>query len=368
MVPARELVDLNYGKALVKGSRNVGNVPVYGTNGRCGWHDLPLAPGPSVILGRKGMGPLGVEWSSKPFWVIDTAYYVSSRTEELNLKYFYYVVKYIGLNHLKDGTSNPSLSRDTFGFQLLPFPPPDEQCRIAEILDAFDDKIEMNSRMNETLEAIARALFNWWFMSGSTGSETVVEKLVEIDPSESLPKGTQVTWVEMKDVPTSGPSIMGWVEREFRGGSKFRNEDTLLSRITPCLENGKTAFVDILEDGELGAGSTEFIVLRGRAVPSQWVYCLARDERFRDFAIQQMTGSSGRQRVPNREIAGFTIPSPRREDLTSFDRVTRPLFEMISSNRKQTQVLAQARDALLPRLLSGEIRVGAAEREVAKAV
>ena len=164
LVKATENVSLNYGKALRDDERNAGRIPVYGTNGRCGWHDSPLANGPGVILGRKGQGPLGVEWCDSDFWVIDTACYVTRKSPHINLKYFYHLVKYIGLNHLKDGTSNPGLSRDTFGSLLLPMPPLKEQQAIACILGALDDKIELNRRMNRTLEGIARALFQSWFV------------------------------------------------------------------------------------------------------------------------------------------------------------------------------------------------------------
>src|SRR5262249_52267865 len=84
---ADSLVTLHYGKSLVEKARSIGDIPVYGTNGRCGWHNEPLDIGPSVILGRKGMGPLGVEWTAGPFWVIDTAYYVTSNRDDLDLKY-----------------------------------------------------------------------------------------------------------------------------------------------------------------------------------------------------------------------------------------------------------------------------------------
>jgi type I restriction enzyme S subunit len=164
LVPAGKLVELAYGDGLTEKNRRPGLIPVYGTNGRCGWHDTGLAKGPGVILGRKGMGPLGVEWCERDFWVIDTAYFVRPLTSDLDLKYFYYLVKYIGLNHLKDGTSNPSLTRDTFKLLLLPLPPRDIQTRIQAILSEFDDKIELNRRMNETLEALARRLFKSWFV------------------------------------------------------------------------------------------------------------------------------------------------------------------------------------------------------------
>src|SRR5258707_15544 len=123
VVKSEDIVHLNYGKALRDADRQLGKIPVYGTNGQCGWHNKALTTGPGVILGRKGQGPLGVEWCDSDFWVIDTAYFVTLKTDQFDLRYFYYLVKYIGLNHLKDGTSNPSLSRGTFSDLLLPMPP-----------------------------------------------------------------------------------------------------------------------------------------------------------------------------------------------------------------------------------------------------
>ncbi len=164
LVKSGEIVQLNYGKALREAERQPGEIPVYGTNGQCGWHNKALAPGPGVILGRKGQGPLGVEWCDSDFWVIDTAYFVTAKTDQLDLRYFYYLVKYIGLNHLKDGTSNPSLSRDTFADLLLPLPSLEIQRAISRHLHALDRKIELNRRMNQTLEATARAIFKSWFV------------------------------------------------------------------------------------------------------------------------------------------------------------------------------------------------------------
>jgi type I restriction enzyme S subunit len=164
LVAARDLFELKYGKALVEAHRRPGHVPVYGTNGRCGSHDEALFRGPGVILGRKGQGPLGVEWSDDDYWVIDTAYSLAPLRADIELRYAYFLIKFIGLNHLKDGTSNPTLSRDTFGAQVLPLPPLGQQRAISHILGTLDDKIELNRRMNETLEAMARALFKSWFV------------------------------------------------------------------------------------------------------------------------------------------------------------------------------------------------------------
>ena len=208
MVPARNLVTLNYGRALKTSTRSPGKIPVFGTNGQCGWHDKPLTKAPGLILGRKGQGPLGVEWCDKDFWVIDTAYYASTLTPDLDLKYLYHLVKYVGLNHLKDGTSNPTLSRDTFGAQLFPLPPLAEQKAIATVLGALDDKIELNRRMNATLEAMARALFHSWFVD----FDPVRAKLDGCQPV-GLDQATADLFPEHLEETALGHTPKGWEVR-----------------------------------------------------------------------------------------------------------------------------------------------------------
>ena len=94
-------------KALVASSRRPGRAPGFGTNGQTGTHDTPLFAGPGVVVGRKGAGHLGVHWTDQDYWVIDTAYSLIPR-DDVDLKFAYYLVNYVGLDHLKHGTSNPN--------------------------------------------------------------------------------------------------------------------------------------------------------------------------------------------------------------------------------------------------------------------
>ena len=394
MVPARKLVTLNYGRALKANTRSPGKVPVFGTNGQRGWHDTPLAKAPGLILGRKGQGPLGVEWCDKDFWVIDTAYYASTLTPDIDLKYLYHLVKYVGLNHLKDGTSNPTLSRDTFGAQLFPLPPLAEQKAIAAVLGALDDKIELNRRMNATLEALARALFQSWFVDFDLvrakldgrkpiGLDDATAALfsanfqdsplgpiphgwtshrlpdaIEVNPRRTLKAGVTAPYLDMKNLPTQGHSAEEVIDREFSSGTKFQNGDTLLARITPCLENGKTGYVDFLEDGQVGWGSTEFIVLTPKPpLPPQFGYLLARSDALRTHAIQNMTGTSGRQRVPSESFNTFWLAVPPPKIARRFDELTAPLMAKIKANSTESRTLATLRDTLLPKLLSGGFQI-----------
>ncbi len=272
------------------------------------------------------------------------------------------------------------------------------QKAIAHILSTLDDKIELNRKTNETLEEIAKALFKSWFVDFDpvrakaegrpTGLPAEIsdlfpdsfedselgqipsgwktgrlEEILEIDPPRQLRRGSVSPYLEMKGVPTSGHSAVDVIGREFSSGSKFRNGDTLLARITPCLENGKTAFVDFLKDGETGWGSTEFIVMCSRREEiNSFAYYLARSDVFRNNAIQNMVGSSGRQRVPSDAVSGFTLPLPPEEILVKFGLLATSLMRRISANANQSAILSKIRDALLPKLISGEIRISDAEK------
>jgi type I restriction enzyme S subunit len=138
------------------------------------------------------------------------------------------------------------------------------------------------------------------------------DDVVLINPSEKMPKGTQAKKVVMDKIHPFTKKIKGYEIEGYSGGTKFRNGDTLLARITPCLENGKTAFVDFLGEHEVAFGSTEYIVIRERdgVTDKQFLYYLAISPDFRDMAIQGMTGSSGRQRVETDVIKNYQLELP----------------------------------------------------------
>lgn len=277
------------------------------------------------------------------------------------------------------------------------------QRAIAHVLGTLDDKIDLNRQMNETLEGIARAIFRSWFMDfdpvrakaegrDPTLPEHIADlfpdkfedhpdgpvpkgwdmaplpQIIEVNPPRSLRRGEIAPYLDMANMPTRGHMPDQWIDRPFGSGMRFVNGDTLFARITPCLENGKTAWVTFLPEGQTGWGSTEFIVLRPKAaIPAVFAYCLARSEEFRQFAIQKMTGSSGRQRVPSESLSRFMLVKPPEEVFTAFGRMVEPLFARATANAMSSRTLAGIRDALLPKLLSGELRVPDTERLLRRA-
>jgi len=150
-------------------------------------------------------------------------------------------------------------------------------------------------------------------------------------------------------------------------GARFQNGDTLFARITPCLENGKTGFVQFLPtDDAVACGSTEFIVLRSKTLCPEYVYLMARSDPFRDNAIKSMSGATGRQRVQEECFTQFLLAQPLDAILDHFQMIARPQFELIFSLNRRNMVLRRTRDLLLPRLISGEVDVSELDIAVPK--
>lgn len=162
------------------------------------------------------------------------------------------------------------------------------------------------------------------------------EKAVSFNPKRNLVKGKLTRFVAMTDIEPFTKNIKTFSIRTFSGGAKFKNGDTLMARITPCLENGKTGFVDFLEKDEVVAGSTEFIVLTGKdnISDSDFVYYLSTSPSIRATAIKAMTGTSGRQRVENEKLAGHLVQLPPIDEQKQIAEILSSLDDKIELNRK----------------------------------
>jgi type I restriction enzyme S subunit len=395
MVPARKLVTLNYRRALKADTRSPGKVPVFGTNGQCGWHDAPLAKAPGLILGRKGQGPLGVEWCDKDFWVIDTAYYASTLTPDIDLKYLYHLVNYVGLNHLKDGTSNPTLSRDTFGAQLFPLPSLAEQKAIAAVLGALDDKIELNRRMNATLEAMARALFQSWFvdfdpvrakldgrppaaLDPAPAAAALFPEHLEDSPLGHIPKGWKAGTVVEGFNLTMGQSPPGDTYNEegnglpfYQGrtdfGFRFPTRRIYCTAPTRYAKPGDTLVRVRAPVGDINMANEECCIGRGVAAvrhksgATSFTYH-SMANLYPDFARFEAEGTVfGSINKDSFEQLRFVIPPD--EIVAAYERQAGPLDEQIRTLENQSRTLATLRDTLLPKLLSGELSVAATDKE-----
>ncbi len=299
------------------------------------------------------------------------------------------------------GATMPNLNTSILSAVPILLPELTVQQSIANILGCLDERIDLLRETNATLEAIAQALFKSWFVdfdpvhACARGEQPAglapevaalfpdsfeesplglvprgwslsqLSEAYEINPTRKLKKGEMAPYLDMASVATSGHTVAGVADREMGSGTKFINGDTLLARITPCLENGKTAFVDFLSQEQTGWGSTEFVVLRPKApLPAYHGYLLARHTAFREHAIQSMSGTSGRQRVQNDVLSRYLVTVPSEKVAMAFNDVISPLQQKITENHRQAQTLANLRDTLLPRLISGQLRLPDAEQQL----
>lgn len=179
-------------------------------------------------------------------------------------------------------------------------------------------------------------------------------KYIDINPKEFLAKGTLAKKISMDKLQPFCRDIPEYEIAKFSGGAKFRNSDTIMARITPCLENGKTAMVNILEPDEVGFGSTEFIVFRAKEgyTDPDFVYYLVKSSIVRDPAIKSMVGSSGRQRVQIDVVQNLVIPFPSLSEQRKIASILKSLDDKIALNTKINDNLEQQAASIFAEWLS----------------
>jgi type I restriction enzyme, S subunit len=329
----------------------------YGKIGRISAKDLPVMMNTSVIRFH----------SSNDERLDDDFLYAFLRSEMFRTQIESFVI----------GSAQPNFGPSHLKQMFLPLPPLPIQRRIASILSAYDELIENNRRRIRILEEMARSIYREWFVDFRfPGHEKIplvdsslgpipqgwgvngLPECVEINPRVVVPKGHEFPFVPMGSLANDSMLITDTEMRLGNGGAKFRNGDTLFARITPCLENGKTGFVQFLADEQaMACGSTEFIVLRSKTLTPEFVYCLARNEEFRGNAIKSKSGASGRQRVQENCFGQFLVVHPTQIILDRFSSVAVPSFRLVHQLHLQNQNLRRTRDLLLPRLLLGTMNI-----------
>lgn len=176
----------------------------------------------------------------------------------------------------------------------------------------------------------------------------ILSDIININPKRPIKKGTEVKFVAMGDVKEFNKKIKDFTLRKYSGGARFQNHDTLVARITPSLENGKTSYVDLLEENEIAAGSTEFIVLSAKEEKTtpQFTYYLAISSKIRERLIKSMTGTSGRQRVDNDVFNQIKIPVPPINEQESITDFLNSIDKKIENNQKMNQTLEEIGQAI----------------------
>lgn len=419
------LVELKYGKSLKDYKHSNGKYPVYGTNGPVGWCDKPLCGFSSVIVGRKG-AYRGIHFSSKPFYVIDTAFYVVPKID-INLKWAYYSLLTQDINGMDSGSAIPSTSRDDFYALQAKVPPRYIQNAIVDHLDALNDKIELNRQINATLEAMAQALFKSWFVDFDPVIDNALAAGNPIPEPLQARAATRQALAEQRGAADAKPGLpvtlrqqfpdrfvfsdeMGWVPEgwevvplvEFgtivcgKTPSKPRPEyfgheipfikipdmhtamfvvdpTEMLSQlgantqIKKTVPRGSVCVSCIATVGKVIIATTESqtnqqinsIVPRAQYLtPYLYFYMLNLEKHFHDLA----SGGAVTLNMNTSTFSKIGVLKPNEELLEIFGDSVQSQFAKIENTQFESMALARVRDTLLPKLLSGQLRIPEAEK------
>ena len=393
-----DLAILEYGKSLKGYQTSSGPYPVFGTNGRIGSHTQHLCPFPSVVIGRKG-AYRGVHYSPEPFFVIDTAFYLYPKVE-LDTKWAYYQLLTVDINGLDSGSAIPSTSREDFYFLPVSVPPLPEQRSIAHILGALDDKIELNRRMNQTLEEMARAIYKDWFVDFGPvrakleGREPYLppelwhlfpDRLVDSELGE-VPEGwgggtvadvaaisggatpsTKVSayweggihsWATPKDLSSLSVPVLLDTERKITDQGLARISSGLHDVGTVLLSSRAPIGYLAINEVPVAVNQGFIAITPGEGISNLFLlnWCRAAQEEI----ISHANGSTFLE-ISKRNFSQIQLTIPPRGVMNAFHEGALQLHRKIVENERANKLLQAQRDVLLPRLVSGEVRVGAIE-------
>ena len=394
-----DFVALQRGHDLTEPDRRIGRIPVMGSAGQNGFHDTALASGPGIVIGRSGASFGQVHYSPVDYWPHNTALYVKDFKGN-DPRFVFYLLKALDFDRYNSGSAQPSLNRNFIYPIRCHVPPLAEQRAIAGVLGALDDKIELNRRMNATLESMARALFQSWFVD----FDPVRAKLDGRTPAGLDPE-TAAFFPDKFEDSAVGQIPHGWsigkitdcCDRIHSGGTPRRDRPEYWQNgQIPWLTSGEvrqpmiTATENFISEFGLKASSAKWVpanstvvalygatagqvsFLGTTATTNQAICSLIPKSGFEFFNYFALRGASAdmeskavgsaQQNISKGIIEEVVVVLPSAVILTAFTKAAEPLFRRWIANINQSRTLATLRDALLPKLLSGELSVAGAEK------
>ena len=373
-----DLATLEYGKSFRDYSYSTGEYPVFGTNGQIGWSNEYLCHTDGVIIGRKG-AYRGVRYSATPFFVIDTAFFLKPK-EDFDIKWAYYELLSHNINSLDSGSAIPSTSRTDFYSIRVGIPPLKEQQNIGKILYDIDSKIELNQQMNKTLESIAQALFKHWFIDfefpdengqpyKSSGGEMVDSELGEIPQNWEIKRLDEVAdflnGLALQKYPAINENNYLPVIKIKEMNSGISESSDKASSDIPSeyiVDDGDILFawsgslgVSIWCNGK-GALNQHLFKVTSLTYPKWFYYrwLLSYLPEFIDIARDKATTMGHIQR---HHLSESLVAVPDTSTIAVMNDIFNPVMERIINLKIENKTLATIRDSLLPKLISGKIRV-----------
>lgn len=353
-----DVVTFQRGYDLTKNQMKNGQVPVAGSNGIIGYHNQSTTKGPGVTIGRSGN--IGTAHFYKTdFWAHNTVLFV----KEFNLsepKFIYYFLKTIDFTQFNAGSSVPTLNRNHIHQLDFLLPPLPEQQAIAEVLSSLDDKIDLLHRQNKTLEALAETLFRQWFIEetderwedvslGNSELSTIISSGIREFEGEKIFLATG----DVQDTLITGGEKIRFNNRPSRA-----NMQPVEYSVWFAKKGGvrKLLMFDDYSDINKHILSTGFSGLKTNELSHYYIWCYVLSKEFQEIKDSLVSGSV-QPDITNEGIKSILIPKPDNQTLLKFNQLVKPWFIKIQKNNSQIRTLTALRDTLLPKLMSGEVRV-----------
>lgn len=382
-----ELVTIKYGKNQKKVKDENGIYPILGTGGRMGWANDFLYDKPSVLIPRKG-SISRVMYIDEPFWTVDTLFYTIVKEKLVIPKYLYYNLSLIDFIHYNEGTTIPSLRTETLNKIEINIQPLNVQKQIVKILDCLENKININKKINTTLEEIAQAIFKHWFVDfefpnengepyKSSGGKFVESELGMIPEGWGVKSLDQIAHYKnglamQKYRPLDGEESLPVLKiKELNQGFTDENSDRCSCKIDEEVKvyDGDIIFswsgtllVKIWMGGNAGLNQHLFKVT-SEIYPKWFYYYWTKFylDRFIRIAADRATTMG---HIKRSHLKESLVAVPPKELINEFNNIFEPIIKKIVNTGIESRYLGELRDTLLPKLMSGEIRVPEAEEVV----
>ncbi len=356
-----DILTLEYGKRLNDYKDGNGNYDVFGTNGKIGFANEFLYDKPSVIIGRKG-AYREVHLAKQPFFVIDTAFYTKTKIKELNSLFLYYWFKNIDINEMDSGSAIPSTSRDeVYDLDIL-LPPLPEQRAIASVLSNLDDKIDMLHRQNKTLEAMAETLFRQWFVEEADDEwdEDSLLNLIQLvgggTPKTSIIEywDGEIPWLAGGDIAANHKSFVNYAEKRITEAGLNKSSAKLLPKYSTVISARGTVGKYCLLAEPMAFSQSNYGIIPNIDDCFFFTYLLI------NHVVEELQSSAYGSVFDTITTATFKenkVLIPTETEIIQFEESISPYFRKMFINKVQIRTLEKLRDTLLPKLMSGEVRV-----------
>ncbi len=380
------VLEIKYGKDHKKLSN--GNIPCYGSGGLMRYVSEQLYDKESILIPRKG-SLNNVMFQNKPFWTVDTMFWSKINITKVFPKFLFYQLILIDYSGLNVGSAVPSLTVPIINEIDIKLPPLPEQKAIAEVLSSLDDKIDLLHRQNKTLEEMAETLFREWFTEPSKKFSQNAAKKPSLNPSQregddvwEVPIDETTIQIIDGDRGKNYPKNKDFFSSEYclflnaknitRKGFDFSNCSFISKEKDSLLNKGKLQYNDLVLTTRGTVGNFAFynkyipfqnirinsgmIIFRSKEIPPLYLFTLMKSKYF-STSIRESISGSAQPQLPIRDIKNINVIIPPKKIMNQFVNIIRPNFEKVHKNKRQIASLEKMRDTLLPKLMSGEVRV-----------